>query len=418
MDLPNLVVADELGNIIEIPDLFLSGMSYIRPELPSSSELIPLPAHSYLMKLPGRVAIGFDPISERFLPIREYHGKPVFPVSALLPRGYLQLLRSAYSTLLEAPRLPAYHFTAVGVKDGQMYCAALPTNSEQLLSFHEKMEELLRERTSALRKQFSGNHLVNYFVHHHEKFPECPNALRFILREGEVHIAPAFDNTSPCQDCLPKDRFSKSDSAPRLIQVREPDIIEAAVEHLQSSALPAIRFSVPGNGNNSGNHRKNSIDLVKVIREIRNSGDRGSIVFYNRKEDSQFIKAIIEAGTSAVIFPVNSFQPEFFDMFHQPDYFRFDALRDSVKTAISEGIDTRLEYGCFPGLTNHPDENRAFLEFVADLPVNNIILQNLEVDPDWYIDELELFHLSRNHKSMKTCLEEIKKRISVINVGG
>lgn len=393
----------------------LSGMSFIRPELPEPPDLIPLPDRSHLIRLPGRVAIGFDPVIEKFLPVREYQGKTVYPVSAVLSRGYLQLLRSAYSTLLEAPRLPAYHFTAVGIQDGQIYCAALPTNAEQALSYHEEKDLLIRERITVLRKQFSKNRLVNYFIDHHKRFPECSNALRFILREGEVRISPGVDPNTPCRDCLPRDRVNRVAPVPREIQLRESDIIEAAEEHLQNSALPAIRLSVPREGDGSSDS-EDAIDLVRVIREIRKSGDRGSIVFYNRREGSQFIEALIEAGVSSVIFPVNSFQAKFFDVFHQPDHYRFDALRDSVSIAISAGVDTRLEYGCFPGLTNHPDENRAFLEFVDEYPVNDVILQNLEVDPDWYIDELELFHLSRHHKTLRTCLEEMRDRVPVSNV--
>ncbi len=391
-------------------------MSFIRPVLPGSPDLIPLPKRSHLRKLPGRVALGYDPLLEKFVPIREYHGKTVYPVSAVLPRGYLQLLRSAYSTLLEAPRLPAYHFTAVGIKDGQIYCAALPTNAEQVMSHHEDKELLIRERIIALKKQFPRNRLIHYFVNHYKRFPDCPNALRFILREGEVHISPEFEESTPCGDCLPEDRLSQANPVSRRLRLQESDVIEAAVEHLQNSALPAIRFSMPKNGKDSDITRKNSMDWVRGLREIRESSDRGTIVFYNWKEDRQFIETIIEAGVSSVIFPVNSFQPKFFDVFHQPDHYRFDELQVSVRSALSGGIDTRLEYGCFPGLTNHPDENQAFLEFVDEYPVNDVILQNLEVDPDWYIDELELFHLSRHHKTLRTCLEEMRDRVPVLSI--
>ena len=84
MKLPNLVVSDGCGNVFEIPDYLMAGMSLNRPILPEPEDLIALPDGSDLLELPGRGAVGYDAKRGKFVEVRTYRDNPVYAVAAFM----------------------------------------------------------------------------------------------------------------------------------------------------------------------------------------------------------------------------------------------------------------------------------------------------------------------------------------------
>lgn len=126
MNFPHLLVTDGHGRFIEVPDIYLAGVGFVKPVRPEAATLLPLPEDAELIGLPGRVAIGYDPELEKFVQLREYDGMTVYPVAAVLPPEQLQIYRSAFSMVLDAPRLPDKSYSAVGGRDGAYFAAAMP----------------------------------------------------------------------------------------------------------------------------------------------------------------------------------------------------------------------------------------------------------------------------------------------------
>lgn len=124
MNIPHLVVGDAAGNFYEVPELYMAGVGFIKPLLPGQKDLLTLTDKTALQVLPGRVAIGYDPDLEKYVQLREYNGTAVFPVAAALPQHQLQIYRSAFSMVLDAPRLPGKNYTATGIRDGAFFTAA------------------------------------------------------------------------------------------------------------------------------------------------------------------------------------------------------------------------------------------------------------------------------------------------------
>lgn len=124
MNIPHLVVGDAAGNFYEVPELYMAGVGFIKPLLPGQKDLLALTDKSALQVLPGRVAIGYDPDLEKYIQLREYNGTAVFPVAAALPQHQLQIYRSAFSMVLDAPRLPGKNYTATGMRGGAFFAAA------------------------------------------------------------------------------------------------------------------------------------------------------------------------------------------------------------------------------------------------------------------------------------------------------
>ncbi len=143
MKLPYLVVSDGCGNVFEIPDYLMAGMSLNRAILPEPEDLIPLPDGSDLLELPGRGAVGYDPKRGEFVEVWTYRDNPVYAAAAFMAPAYLQYYRCAFgrSRLPSAghsrPLLPTaghsrppesrppdgnllslYAYTAVGWRDG------------------------------------------------------------------------------------------------------------------------------------------------------------------------------------------------------------------------------------------------------------------------------------------------------------
>ena len=89
MELPYLIASDDKGNIFEIPELRMAGMSLDSPVLPDTRHLIPLPYGSNLYMLPGTVPIGYDPDNDEFIAVEDYNGERVHAVAAFMAPAYL-----------------------------------------------------------------------------------------------------------------------------------------------------------------------------------------------------------------------------------------------------------------------------------------------------------------------------------------
>ncbi len=115
--LPNLVVSDGQGQIFDVPELEMAGMSLTDFHLPSEEDLIPLPPGSDLFELPDRIPVGYDRESDQVVPVPEYQGIPVVPVAAFMAPAHTQIYRAAYQSEDHASLLPLYAYTAVGWRD-------------------------------------------------------------------------------------------------------------------------------------------------------------------------------------------------------------------------------------------------------------------------------------------------------------
>ncbi len=124
MTLPNMLVADQHDNLIEIPRIKSMGINLAKPLVFQPQHLRPLADSGRLVTLKNRVAIGYDPSIKKTVQLREWGGSPVFPVAADLSAPEISLLRCAYSSVLDAPRLPNHSHTAVGITGGEVVVAA------------------------------------------------------------------------------------------------------------------------------------------------------------------------------------------------------------------------------------------------------------------------------------------------------
>lgn len=210
METPFLVVGDGNGNFTEVPELNMAGVNFVKPLLPRAEDLIPLPPQARLAALPGRNAIGYDADLEKFIPLREYGGMRVFPAAAMLPDTCLQLLRSAFSMVLDSPRLPNENFTAVGRLEDRYVVAATPLRQplfpgQQIFAISPGDVAASETISAAALHLNSVPHgLVRFEINHLEQLPlaaEMIGKIRSQTDKGAVHLTAGVFHPRRIKEC-------------------------------------------------------------------------------------------------------------------------------------------------------------------------------------------------------------------------
>ena len=102
----SLLFATEKGEVLDYPELGMTGRLGDQWVEPLEEEMIPLPAGASLTMVPGRLPLGLNPSSGDFepLPFNPYTTgeEKIWAVAALLPQGYTRTLLPGYVT----PRMP------------------------------------------------------------------------------------------------------------------------------------------------------------------------------------------------------------------------------------------------------------------------------------------------------------------------
>lgn len=194
MSFPHLVVSGGDGNFTEVPDLFAAGVNFIKPLSLKPDDLIPLPEDSKLMELPRRVAIGYDADLEKFVQLREYDSKAVFPVAVSLPPGYLPLYRSAFSMVLDSPRLASFNYTAAAMREGRYVTAAIKIEDKLFRGFdilplqyvNVPVNDTINKAASHL--QSSANPLLYLSTMEKNQIPAATEIARAIRKKTETGL--------------------------------------------------------------------------------------------------------------------------------------------------------------------------------------------------------------------------------------
>ncbi len=396
MDLPNLLVSDGRGNFIEIPDLRMSGMGFIRPLAPDSDNLIPMPDRTQLVDLLGRNAIGYDQSLNNFVPFREYGGKRVYPVACVLNSSHLQLMRTAFSTNLDAPRLAEYNYTAVGVLNGQHYVAALPIRDNTAGNLASTLFDRAEKNAGELSKAFPDNQIVNYWAKNWKPEFRSTSALNFVLKRGRIVLPLNVLKSN-----------SGGDDTRKPVQPSAAELVEIAIAHLEHAESPEVCFAVDV---------RNETTIADIVAQVRRGTKSGNIEISAFGNNPSAIRSVCDLGIDRIVIRLNSLQEEYFQKLHQPNNMLFKNVMESIETAGQSPAELVLHYDVFPGLTDHPEEIHALSHALRTQQIAALRPVNLNIDPDWYVDELRLFNLSREQIGMTAWLDEIRSRFQNFSI--
>ncbi len=383
------MVSDREGNIFEIPGLLAAGMSLDTPVLPPPQDFIPLPEGSNLFLLPGRAPIGWDPRRGSFVEVREHRGEPVFAVAAFMAPAYLQLHRSAFRRLPDARRLSLYSYSAAGWRAGGFQAAGLRIDPDPRQDLrHVHLPAIERQAREVLRRH-PGNRLVEHLVENCVFRYGCPAARNFVMGRWECPVPTSPACNSRCLGCLSRQpaRSEVCASQDRISFVPSVhEVVEFTVPHLERAPRAVISF---GQGCEGEPLLVGDL-LEECIREIRRRTSRGIINLNTNASLPAVVDRLVRAGLDSIRVSLNSAREPCYRRYYLPRGYTFADVVESLRIAADHGRWTSINYLVFPGFTDQPEEIEALEQLIGSVKLNMIQTRNLNIDPDWYIEELGL----------------------------
>jgi pyruvate-formate lyase-activating enzyme len=393
-DLFCTLYSDEQGNIFEEPDLAALGRSWDEMWEVEPDDMIPMPEGSTIMVLPGRHSLGVERDRGEALSVWTYEevsGKgierPGLAVAALLPIGFTRTLAPAYVLdKREMPiALPLYGYTAMAVRSGKPYVAALQTDDpsrwDPKAYNTPRLPQLIEEKLS----KSPNNRLLKQLAKCSGLY-SCPTAENVFYKRWEGGIPVSPDCSANCIGCI---SLQPSECCPSpqaridfVPSVRE--IVEIAVPHLEEASSAIISF---GQGC-EGDPLLQGETLAEAIACIRTETRRGILNLNTNAGLTGEMVKVCRAGLDSIRVSLISAREEIYNAYHRPIGYSLNDVVASIKQAKDLGVYVSLNLLSFPGLTDRKEEFEALSDLVDKLGIDMIQFRNLNIDPDILVQAL------------------------------
>lgn len=380
---PNLVYSDGNGNILDDPDIFMSGRSGFDAVALSPDDFIELPEGSDLYELPGRYPVGFD----------KNTGEPVVSKKGIalgvqMAPAYTMYYLSAFEKENEAPVLPLFAYTAVGWYKGKFYVPAVRIDKDIRQEPKGFDQYSIKKNVGELLKQFPENRLLAHIGNNCALTYCCPAARNFFLHRWEAPIPSSPACNSNCIGCIsfqPKKEEVRSTQDRLVFKPTVDEIIQYAIPHLENVPDSIVSF---GQGC-EGEPLLMWETIRDAIKAIRDKTDKGSININTNGSMPKAVEALCKAGLNSIRVSVNSVRKEVYTNYYLPNNYTFEAIAESIKTVRKYGGWASLNYFVFPGMTDAVTEYEALRQFIKETDLNMIQWRNFNIDPDWYLNKIK-----------------------------
>ena len=373
--------ADENGEIF-----FASGMAgaaRIGNEIVRMTDdmLIPLPNSADLMFLPERCAVGYDKRGNlTTLPGRA--------VSAILPAGYTRLFLPAFQKEKGASMLPLFGYTAVALRKGSLYAAALYTDRNDKWDPMKYNTRALKRLVRDLKKRFPDNRLVTHLGNCSLEWHCCTAQNLFYHRwEAGIPVSPVCN--ANCLGCISLQPAECCPSPQSRITFRPTikEITELAVYHLSEAPDAIVSFGQGCEGEPSL-----AADVIaESIKIVRTKTARGQININTNAGYTEGIKKIVDAGLDTMRVSIISARNESYNAYYRASY-SLDNVKASVYYALQHDVYVSLNLLYYPGFNDCQEEFAAWMDFFHELPVQMIQIRNLNIDPDAFLAVMPHMH--------------------------
>ncbi len=366
--------ADENGEIFFAAGM--AGAARIGEETVRLTEdmLIPLPDSADLMFLPERSAVGYDKKGNlTTLPGRA--------VSAILPAGYTRLLLPAFQKEKNASMLPLFGYTAVALRKGSLYAAALYTDKNDKWDPMKYNTRALKRLVRDLKKRFPDNRLVAHLANCSLEWHCCTAQNLFYHRwEAGIPVSPVCN--ANCLGCISLQPAECCPSPQSRITFRPTveEVTELSVHHLSEAPDAIVSFGQGCEGEPSL-----AADVIaESIHAVRARTKRGQININTNAGFTEGIKKIVDAGLDTMRVSIVSAREESYQAYYRAGY-PLENVKASIRYALDRGVYVSLNLLYFPGFNDRPEELAAWKEFFRELPVQMIQIRNLNLDPDVFL---------------------------------
>jgi MoaA/NifB/PqqE/SkfB family radical SAM enzyme len=217
----------------------------------------------------------------------------------------------------------------------------------------------------------------------------CPAARNFVLGRWECPLPTSPACNSTCLGCISKQPPASSvrASQDRILFIPEAgEIAEIGIFHLKNAPDPVVSF---GQGC-EGEPLLAGDRIEGAIRRIRMHTDRGVINLNTNGSKPGVVERLCKAGLDSIRVSLNSAQEIFYNRYYKPRDYSFSDIIKTLQIIREHGKWASINYFIFPGFTDSRREMDALFSFINDTGLNMIQTRNLNIDPEWYIREMEL----------------------------
>jgi pyruvate-formate lyase-activating enzyme len=413
---PRLVYANAGGEITEFSELAMAGRSGEHFVQPALEDLIPLPEGSELFVLPGRLPVGTDPATGEPLKLMENPQDPAAglqAVAAFMAPAHTAIHAAAFEKVPGAPVLPLFAYTAVGWHEGRFWVAGFrsdPDPRQEAAGFDCRR---IKKMTESRLKTHPRNRLIQHLGVCSLTY-SCPAAKNYFLGRFEAPLPTSPACNARCLGCISLQPSGCCPSTQERIKfVPTPaEIAEVAVPHLLKVKNGVVSF---GQGC-EGEPLLQTDTLEKAIRLIRKKTDRGTVNLNSNASLPRAVAKLAAAGLDSIRVSLNSARPEFHARYYRPQGFTFADVLASIDAMKQAGRFVSLNYFILPGFTDDHEEYAALCRLLENHRPDFIQLRNLNMDPDWYLEEL-CHKPAGRPMGIRKWLAEVKARFPHLRFG-
>mgnify|MGYP001766507090 CR=1 FL=1 len=374
---PVMVFADDHGNIYDHPEFLMLVRRGRELTLPRPDELIPLPEGSDLYLLPGRHALGLDPVTGRAEALDER------AVAAFVCPTYTLSATAAYLQEDSATRLPLFAYGAVGFANDRFWVTATQVDKDRRQVFTDISQERIARGAQDLLKRYPANRLLQHLARCALTFC-CPAAKNLALGRYEAPLPTARTCNARCFGCI---SFQPEDSGFPASQNRidftptPQEITEVMSLHARRTKNPILSF---GQGC-EGEPLSEASLIAEAIALFRNAGGQGTVNINTNASLPDTIPSLAQAGLDSIRVSLNSARESIYNVYYRPRGYRFADVLRTITTAKANGLFVSLNYLFFPGANDTESELLALTDLVTTTRPDFIQMRNLSLDPELYI---------------------------------
>lgn len=379
---PYILYSDGNGNIFEDTSLYSVGRSGWDAMPVPEDEWIELPDGGTLYELPGRRGIGID-VQTGDMRLCEKG----WAVAAFIPPAHTGLYLAAYETMPDAPTLPLFSYTAAGWHNNKFYVPAVRIERDIRQECSGYDDRKIKEGVEKFVQAYPHNRLVKHLAEKCTLTYSCPASRNYFMGRWECPIPTSPACNANCIGCIsfqPEDETIVSTQDRLMFKPTAEEITEFTVPHLETAPYPIVSF-----GQGCEGEPLLMWETIKdAITEIRKHTSKGSININTNGSKPAAVEQLMQAGLNSIRVSMNSARPDIYTKYYQPNNYKFEDLKESLRVVRNYNGWSSINYFVFPGMTDSIAEFDALCEFIRYTDISMIQWRNFNIDPDWYLGKM------------------------------
>jgi pyruvate-formate lyase-activating enzyme len=410
-----MAFCDADGTVYDHPELEFVGWDGECWRPVTAAEVIPLPEGSDLYMLPGRRPAGYDREADEMVIVDE---DGVFGASCFLAPAYLRTLLPAYEALDDAPTLPLFAYSAVGILDGELVAPGLRVDADiRQDPFRFDLEEVEAGVAARLAEQPENRlvkHLTRCALEYH-----CRAAQNFFLGRFEAPLPVASTCNAVCVGCIslqPEGGDEQTVAAHTRIPFTPTprEIADLALSHVERVGEDAVVSFGQGC---EGEPLIQAEVLEASIRRFREGTRAGTVNLNSNASRPEVVERLCEAGLESLRISTNSARADAYTAYYNPSRYGFEDVQESGRVIKRHGGYLMLNYFVFPGVTDTAAELEALSAWIERDDVDMLQLRNLNIDPELYLETLSETEFPGEPMGVIPWLAEVRRRHPRLSFG-